>query len=184
MTQVELPEPTQKEEVVSTEQIWSTFSQPLRAFLRSRVADEETAEDLLQDVFVKIHEHAGTLRDHKRIESWIYQVTRHALIDHYRRRKTSVPIEDVETELPLEDLPEEDIRAQLLPSLMEWRTRFPNPIVKHFCSLITRGFLRKRSPSVLGSRSQEPNHVSSVLVTNSNNACWIVVTSSLIGWGV
>jgi DNA-directed RNA polymerase specialized sigma24 family protein len=39
----------------TTEQVWQAFHTPLQQFIRRRVSDEATAEDLLQDVFLKIH---------------------------------------------------------------------------------------------------------------------------------
>jgi hypothetical protein len=45
------------------ESVWSQFSDQLRSFIRSRVSDEQTAEDILQDVFLRIHAKMGTLKD-------------------------------------------------------------------------------------------------------------------------
>ena len=58
----------------TTERVWETFHAPLQQFIRRRVSDDATAEDLLQDVFLKIHQHVETLKDVKKLESWIYQV--------------------------------------------------------------------------------------------------------------
>ena len=67
------------------ELIWSEFSQALKRFILKSVADEQTAEDILQDVFIKIHSHIGTLNDDSKLQSWIYQITRNAISDYYRR---------------------------------------------------------------------------------------------------
>ena len=58
------------------EQTWEAFHVPLYQFIRRRVTDEATAEDLLQDVFLKIHQHSSSLKDARRLESWIYQIAR------------------------------------------------------------------------------------------------------------
>ncbi len=47
--------------VTTTEQAWEAFHAPLHQFIRRRVADEATAEDLLQDVFLKIHQYGSSL---------------------------------------------------------------------------------------------------------------------------
>ena len=39
----------------TSEEIWGAFHARLLRFIRSHVADETTAEDILQDVFLKIH---------------------------------------------------------------------------------------------------------------------------------
>jgi RNA polymerase sigma-70 factor (ECF subfamily) len=67
-----------------TQQIWSEFSDRLRAFIRRRVDSAADAEDILQDVFLRIHRHAGSLEHQERLVSWLFQVTRNAIVDYYR----------------------------------------------------------------------------------------------------
>jgi hypothetical protein len=55
-----------------TQQIWGNFSGQLRQFIRGRVADDQLTDDLLQDVFVKIHARTDTLQDSAKIRGWIY----------------------------------------------------------------------------------------------------------------
>lgn len=74
------------------ELIWHEFADRLRNFIRSRVADPQTAEDILQDVFVKIQSRLDQLQDPAKLESWIYLITRNAVIDHYRTRKETVAV--------------------------------------------------------------------------------------------
>lgn len=58
--------------------------QGLRAFIAKRVANEAETEDILQEVFLRIHRRLETVTDPRRVVSWVYQITRHAIIDHYR----------------------------------------------------------------------------------------------------
>ena len=67
--------------------IWREYHAKLHRFIASRVADPSTVDDILQEVFVKIHQRIGTLEDDARIQSWLYQVTRNAVIDYYRSQK-------------------------------------------------------------------------------------------------
>jgi RNA polymerase sigma-70 factor, ECF subfamily len=98
-----------------TEQVWEAFHTPLSQFIRRRVSDESTAEDLLQDVFLKIHQHVETLKDVKRLESWIYQITRNTIIDYYRSAKPMMTLDAAgAVDLP-EDLPADDVVSELLP---------------------------------------------------------------------
>ncbi len=69
------------------EQIWHDFAGKLGQFIRSRVSDPATAEDILQDVFLKIQQRLGQLHDPAKLQSWIYHIARNAVIDHYRNRK-------------------------------------------------------------------------------------------------
>ena len=56
------------------------------AFLERRVGSRETAEDILQDGFVRALERADTLRSEESATAWFYRLLRNALVDHYRRR--------------------------------------------------------------------------------------------------
>src|SRR5688500_15375524 len=67
-----------------TQQIWSEFGDRLRAFIARRVDGEADANDILQEVFLRIHRHAGSVEHSERLVSWLFQVTRNAIADYYR----------------------------------------------------------------------------------------------------
>ncbi len=74
---------------MTTENIWETFHSGLRNFILQRVPDEQSADDVLQETFLKIHTRIATLRDEDKLQSWMYQIARHAIADYYRQ---TVPI--------------------------------------------------------------------------------------------
>jgi RNA polymerase sigma-70 factor (ECF subfamily) len=85
----------------ATESIWAEFAAKLGRFIRARVADPATAEDILQDVFVKIQSRLDHLRAPAKLQSWLYLIARNAIIDHYRKtRATSELPESLLTEPP------------------------------------------------------------------------------------
>jgi RNA polymerase sigma-70 factor (ECF subfamily) len=57
-------------------------------FLVRRVGSRETAEDILQEAFVRGLSRAGQLRDRESAVAWFYRSLRNALVDHWRRRST------------------------------------------------------------------------------------------------
>ena len=59
---------------------------PLARFIAHRVADPEDAEDVLQEVLLRIHRHGDELADADRVTAWVHRIARNAVIDHYRRR--------------------------------------------------------------------------------------------------
>lgn len=77
---------------METETIWRTLNTPLERFIRSKTPDKETAHDLLQDVYIKIHRSIDTLRDDERAEAWVYQIARNTIHDYYRQEKPTVEI--------------------------------------------------------------------------------------------
>lgn len=72
--------------------LWRALSAPLAGFIFKRVGDAQAAEDILQDVFLHVHQHLEQVRDPSRIESWLYQITRNAIADYYRHREPVVPL--------------------------------------------------------------------------------------------
>jgi RNA polymerase sigma-70 factor (ECF subfamily) len=80
---------------IKAKDLWHALGDELRAFLRSRVPSDSDADDLLQDVFVRVYENIKSLRQAERVESWVYQIARNAVTDFYRRRKLQ-PADEVE----------------------------------------------------------------------------------------
>jgi RNA polymerase sigma-70 factor (ECF subfamily) len=79
--------------------IWTNMHDRLLAFVLTRIDSLDEAEDILQDVFLKVHLNLSTIRDVSKIESWIFQITRNSISDRYRktgniRLDEDVPIHD------------------------------------------------------------------------------------------
>ena len=76
-----------------TEELWQGMHDGLRAFIAKRVSDQSHAEDVLQEVFVRVHRQLDSVNDPRRIVSWIYQFTRNVIIDYYRKpgRRHEIP---------------------------------------------------------------------------------------------
>jgi len=98
---------------VASEQLWEQFSAPLQQFIRRRVRDPHSAEDILQDVFLKIHTRIDTLHQQDRVASWIYQITRNAIADYYRAQRPSTDLP--ETLAVPDDFVNDDVVQELLP---------------------------------------------------------------------
>ena len=77
-----------------TQKIWSTFNSHLKAYIVSQIKNEHDAKDVLQDVFLKIHDNLHKLRDVDRLESWIFQITRNKINDYYRLQKKNQKLTD------------------------------------------------------------------------------------------
>ena len=99
--------------ITPSEQLWDAFNVPLQQFIRRRVRDQHSAEDILQDVFLKIHLHVGTLHNQERSAGWIYQITRNAIADYYRSQRPALDLS--ETLVAPDDRAEDDLVRELLP---------------------------------------------------------------------
>src|ERR1700730_3811977 len=103
---------------MTTEQVWEAFHTHLQQFIRKRVPDDSTAEDLLQGVFLKIHQRIETVKDVEIRESWVCQITGHVIIDYYRGKERPWAALDAPEVLKLaEDLPDDDVESELFPSV-------------------------------------------------------------------
>ena len=67
-----------------SQNIWIEVQSGLRAFIAKRIANEAEVDDIVQDVWLKMQRGLDGLKDQRRLISWIYQIARHAIIDHYR----------------------------------------------------------------------------------------------------
>jgi RNA polymerase sigma-70 factor, ECF subfamily len=66
-------------------QHWRPFVEGLRRFVASRVPAQD-AEDVAQEVMIRLHQGAASLRQAERAEAWVFGVARRAIADYYRAR--------------------------------------------------------------------------------------------------
>jgi len=91
-------EALQKGKVGSAEKIFDHFSGPIYAFFMARIRHKETAQDLTQEVFLKVIRSIGQFdRKSGDFTPWIWQIARNSAIDYFRQKKP----------LYLENLPDE-----------------------------------------------------------------------------
>jgi RNA polymerase sigma-70 factor (ECF subfamily) len=101
------------------------FVAKLRAFIRARVPDDVTADDLTQETLLKVYRSRASLRDDDRLEAWLYRIARRTLIDYYRKR---CPSEELPASLKSESEDEVGaIRDAVLISTIRFMEELPDP---------------------------------------------------------
>lgn len=80
--------------MTTTEEIWYAYQSRIRGFIRARIDDASHVDDLMQEIFIKIHSGLDYLNDDERMGSWLFQITRNAIRDYYRCRKSSHPFDE------------------------------------------------------------------------------------------
>src|SRR5438105_12474091 len=100
---------------MTTEKVWEEFHPKLKQFVLRRIPDEQSSEDVLQDVFLKIHTRIDTLRDEEKLQSWMYQIARNAISDHYRTHVTTTELS--EELLVSEPAADDDVVRELIPCI-------------------------------------------------------------------
>ena len=102
--------------VQTSEQLWHDVHDRLTAFVAKRVDDPADVADLVQTVFLRVHQHVAAIADEQRLLPWLFQITRNAIADFYRAPARRREIGGVAPDGAL-DLPEDDrIASTLSPS--------------------------------------------------------------------
>ena len=98
----------------------------LYRFILRRVRDEAAADDIVQEVWLKAYAQQRGLKQPSKLRPWLYQITRNAIVDHYRALR---PSEAVPDELSSARAQEEDHRAQgeLASCLVPLLAELPEP---------------------------------------------------------
>jgi RNA polymerase sigma-70 factor (ECF subfamily) len=71
---------------VAAPQVWAELQDGLRAFVGRRVSDPHAAEDIAQEVLLRLHRNIDGLRHEDRLDAFAYTIARNAITDHYRAR--------------------------------------------------------------------------------------------------
>lgn len=137
-------------------EIWQQVHERLRAFIAKRVGNESEADDLLQEVFMRVHRHIDELREPDRLVSWVFQITRHVLIDYYRTpgRRRELPsgsAEELEAKYsdPHEE-PEAAAGLELSGCLRPMIERLPTEYRQAMTLVELEGFTQKQAADRLG----------------------------------
>jgi len=77
--------------------VYRDYKDILYTYVLVRVGhDPEQAEDVVSDVFVKVFKHYDRYDQTYALSTWLFTITRNTLIDHYRKRKDMVALEEFE----------------------------------------------------------------------------------------
>lgn len=110
--------------------LWAEFAPPLRRFVARRAPAGVDADDLVQDVFVRVIRHLGSLRGTDRPEAWLFQIARNALRDALRARlRRDGRTDPLDVDLPMADDADAERAAEveLAPCLTGMIERLPEP---------------------------------------------------------
>jgi len=63
------------------------YERPVYSLIYRMVRDNETAEDLAQETFIKVLNHIDRYRPEFKFSSWLFKIANNITIDHLRRRQ-------------------------------------------------------------------------------------------------
>lgn len=110
---------------VSIDQVWDDFTAQLRRFIAGRIQNEADADDILQEVFIKIHRSIDRLEDQSKLQAWVYQIARNAIIDYYRKSEQAVEAPGELPEVLTEGSSEEEVEAEVATWLQPMMEELP-----------------------------------------------------------
>ncbi len=144
--------------VTTTERLWHDLHDRLLRFVRSRVADEAGAEDIVQDAFLKIHAHIDSLRDDDRLESWVWQIVRHAIADQHRAHRPTAGVPE-DLVAPVEDDADDDAPRDLTLWVRATVEALPEPyrealLLTEYVGLTQRELAARAGISLSGAKSR------------------------------
>ena len=107
----------------TTVHTWDLFSEYVFNFIKTKVKTEEDAKDILQEVFLKIHLNIEKLKETEKIQSWIFNITRNTINDHWKKQKPT----SSEKEIPeLDSLENEDYTSYFEVCLKSMISNLPD----------------------------------------------------------
>ena len=81
-------------------QLFERYHVALFDFLARTTGDRAAAEDLVQDVFVRILKYRQTYRDDSRFETWVFRIARNARADYFKSQRATERLPEGECEVP------------------------------------------------------------------------------------
>ncbi len=67
--------------------IWLESREKMKAYLQGRFQDKDLAEEVSQEVVLKLHRACCSDREIKNVNSWMYQIAHNAALDSLKKRK-------------------------------------------------------------------------------------------------
>lgn len=129
-------------------ELWDKFGSNLKLFILKRVQDEAIAKDILQDVFISIHTHIDQLKDQTKIQSWVYQIARNLITDHFRRiqkiQNLRPSFEEIEEDTPT------DFISETLTDLINMMSGLPEKYCEALCLTELGGMSQKAYAEKIG----------------------------------
>ncbi|MEP7285572.1 MAG: sigma-70 family RNA polymerase sigma factor [Chloroflexota bacterium] len=105
------------------EEIYNQYFPSIYRFIRLHIDDEQQAEDIASDVFIKFMDTVGTFRGpHQSLRGWLFKVARNEVNHHYGKIRR-FPMTALEEWLQEPDLESDDLETQFIRSVTVERTR-------------------------------------------------------------
>ena len=131
---------------------WQDLERRLRPYVARRVASPADLEDILQEIFVRIHRGLSALRDDESFGGWVYRIARSCMGDAARARARSPLVlvdEAPETSAPADEA-NDGLERELGACVALFVARLPAPYREAITLTELQGLTQKDAAVVLG----------------------------------
>ncbi|MEP1487740.1 MAG: sigma-70 family RNA polymerase sigma factor [Algibacter sp.] len=73
---------------LNTHTIWNEYNTEIFFFILKRVKNKDSANEIVQNSFVKIHINLKSLKQVSKVKSWIFQIVRNEIVNFYNQNET------------------------------------------------------------------------------------------------
>jgi len=131
---------------------WKELETRLRPYLARRVASSADIDDLLQDIFVRLHQGLGALRDEERFGAWVYRIANSAIVDQARQRARApyiTPGTDIDGAARADPV-DDGLQSDLGECVALFVSRLPSPYREAVTLTELEGLTQKEAAEMLG----------------------------------
>lgn len=75
-------------------ELYQEFSRGVYAYCLKILANRQLAEDVVQETFLKIQQHARSIQNNESFRSWLFRIARNEALMHLRKRQRNGQIDD------------------------------------------------------------------------------------------
>ena len=74
--------------------LWLSSKDRLHGYVLSRFKNKELAEDITQEVLLKIHKSCCSDKEIKNVNSWLFQIAHNTTLDHIKKTQREIEFEE------------------------------------------------------------------------------------------
>ncbi|MBD3362890.1 sigma-70 family RNA polymerase sigma factor [Candidatus Dojkabacteria bacterium] len=141
--------------------VYKEFNSPVFNYVYFRTGlQKEKAEDITQDVFLKIWKKRKTIKKNKSLRAWIFTIARNTVIDFYRTNKKTTSLDDLNYYdfLEAENVSKDD------PILFDYLTKQMSKLSNKDQELITLKYINQLSIKEISKVIKKSNTATKVAI--------------------
>lgn len=131
---------------------WRDIEARLRPYVARRVASAAEADDIVQEILVRVLKGLATLRDDESFGGWVYRVAARTIVDMGRSRARAPVAEGNDVVDTASDAPDEasGLRSDLVECVALFVARLPSPYREAITLTELQGLTQREAAEMVG----------------------------------